>query len=370
MHTKNDKLITPLTEENPAGDFLYYDAVYDLIREARREEDPDLPQGVWETERKKADWGRVETLCREVLTKQSKDLQIALWLVESRIAQQGWSALSEGFLFLKDFSSAHWATMHPHIEENGNMDHRLSSLFLFAEKIPDRLVLLPLSAPEDGRTPPLTLALWRMVQYQAKVDKKANEALKDLTKGLLLTPRTVIENFCKTISEAQEALQDFGTSLDILSQNASPSFKRMFDVLKEAMQLLNDTLKRSSSIKMSLSSSIKRQEAKQINSFDKEPLTPPKKLLSIAEAEKYTSLQETFPSNLEEITEAQAYKKLMELTQFFEQHFPQSPIPLLLKSALIVAKIPFELLIEKTDNLTETPLVYIAHLWASLKRYA
>ena len=34
--------------QSPAGDWLFYDAVYDRLRDARRQEDASLPQGVWQ----------------------------------------------------------------------------------------------------------------------------------------------------------------------------------------------------------------------------------------------------------------------------------------------------------------------------------
>ena len=65
-------LLGPISAAHPVGDNLYYDPVYDQIKEARREDDPTLSQGVWEFDLKKADWAVVENLCSRALITQTK----------------------------------------------------------------------------------------------------------------------------------------------------------------------------------------------------------------------------------------------------------------------------------------------------------
>jgi hypothetical protein len=40
--------LSPVAVEHPAGESLRYEGTYDRIQEARREDDPHLPQGVWQ----------------------------------------------------------------------------------------------------------------------------------------------------------------------------------------------------------------------------------------------------------------------------------------------------------------------------------
>ena len=40
-----EDLLTPIAGENPSGADLYYDKVFDQIKEARREDDESLPEG-------------------------------------------------------------------------------------------------------------------------------------------------------------------------------------------------------------------------------------------------------------------------------------------------------------------------------------
>ena len=94
-------VLTPLPGPAPAGPSLRYHPVYDAIREARRRDDPALPQGVWQTEHKRADWAEVVRLCLDVLLNQSKDVQVACWLVEALVQRHGFGAFAPGLRMVR-----------------------------------------------------------------------------------------------------------------------------------------------------------------------------------------------------------------------------------------------------------------------------
>ena len=77
-----DECLVPIPGENPSGQSLAYELVYDELREARRSED-DSHQGDWQRRIKTADWERVIELGTELLQNQTKDLQIAAWVTEA-----------------------------------------------------------------------------------------------------------------------------------------------------------------------------------------------------------------------------------------------------------------------------------------------
>ena len=55
-------LVRPIPGPSPTGGDVRYAGDHDRIREARRADDPALPQGVWRHEPKRADWAEVEAL--------------------------------------------------------------------------------------------------------------------------------------------------------------------------------------------------------------------------------------------------------------------------------------------------------------------
>ena len=89
-------LLAPIPGPPPTGTDVRYAGDHDLIREARRADDPALPQGVWRHEPKRADWAAVETLATETLRQRSKDLQVAAWLAEALVQRRGFLGLVPG----------------------------------------------------------------------------------------------------------------------------------------------------------------------------------------------------------------------------------------------------------------------------------
>jgi type VI secretion system ImpA family protein len=113
-----ETILKPINETEPCGLYLFYEPVYDLIRDARREDDASLPQGVWERPLKQADWERVLLLCRETLISQSKDLQIAVWGTEAATILFGVRGLLEGIVMIRSLSVQFWDNIHPQLQPN------------------------------------------------------------------------------------------------------------------------------------------------------------------------------------------------------------------------------------------------------------
>src|SRR3546814_11395917 len=79
MAIETSEWLNPVRDDAPTGDDVSFSDVFDKIREARRSDDPDLPQGDWEHELKAANWREVLKLAGSVLAEQSKDLPAAVW---------------------------------------------------------------------------------------------------------------------------------------------------------------------------------------------------------------------------------------------------------------------------------------------------
>ncbi len=117
-------LLNPLPGENPSGQSLRYDPIYDKIREARRaEEEFQLSEeaskrDVWAHAVKKADFVQVIKLATEALSKRSKDLQIAAWLTEALLVQERIPGLILGLDLMRGLIENYWDTLYPEIEED------------------------------------------------------------------------------------------------------------------------------------------------------------------------------------------------------------------------------------------------------------
>jgi len=140
-------VLEPLPGPAPAGPSLRYLPVYDAIREARRQDDASLPQGVWQTEHKRADWAEVIRLCLDVLLHQSKDVQVACWLVEALVHRHGFAAFPPGLRMVGGLCRRFWTEgLHP-INENGDFNPRFAPLEWLDGKLAILLCLQPVTQP-------------------------------------------------------------------------------------------------------------------------------------------------------------------------------------------------------------------------------
>jgi type VI secretion system protein ImpA len=153
-----ETLLQPISEEAPSGALLRYEGTYERIREARREDDASLPQGVWERALKAADWSAVASLSVDALTRKTKDLQIAVWLAEAWIQQGGVAGLRQGLLLCQGLCERFWDTLFPEIYE-GSAEARVDLLDWLDDVASRKLRQIPLTEP-SGAAPAFTLADW------------------------------------------------------------------------------------------------------------------------------------------------------------------------------------------------------------------
>lgn len=128
-----DAILSPLPGDNPAGESLRYDPVYDEIQEARRADDM-LDRGDWQHEVKTSDWDKVVALTLEALTEKTKDLQIAAWLFEALTVTEGFAGVCTGFKVMTGFLQDFWENVYPEIEDD-DLDYRVGPLEFLNDKV-------------------------------------------------------------------------------------------------------------------------------------------------------------------------------------------------------------------------------------------
>ena len=114
-----EPLLAPIPGASPGGASLRYERTYDLIREARREDDPSLPQGDWARKLKVADFAQVERLCTDALQNKSKDLRITAWLAEAWARTGGLASAARGLILFRAMLDRCWEYAFPSLEEDG-----------------------------------------------------------------------------------------------------------------------------------------------------------------------------------------------------------------------------------------------------------
>ena len=138
-----EDLLEPIDGENPSGPNLYYDKVFEQIKEARIEEDDTIPTGEWARAPKKADRVFVIKQAGDMLAKKSKDLRLAAWYAESVLRKEGFGQLQPSIELLWKLQETFWKTVHPELDEDGNADIRIGAV----ESVSGLLGLSILSLP-------------------------------------------------------------------------------------------------------------------------------------------------------------------------------------------------------------------------------
>jgi type VI secretion system protein ImpA len=124
-----EALLSPISDEAPSGESLRYSGLYDEVSEARRADD-NLNLGEWQTELKVADYRKVKDLVIPALSTQTKDLQLAVWLCEALVKQDGFVGLRDSLDLLRLLTERFWDTIHPEIDE-GDMEGRANAISWF-----------------------------------------------------------------------------------------------------------------------------------------------------------------------------------------------------------------------------------------------
>jgi type VI secretion system protein ImpA len=138
-----DDLLNPIPGDNPAGIDLRDDSIWDLIKEARRAdvvpEDGRPP--------KVSDWATVVRETSNAIATRSKDLQLAVWLIEGNFYREGLAGLAQATRATAQMLVKFWDGLHPALED-GDAGFRISMLEYFAK--PDRALF------NDIRLTPVT----------------------------------------------------------------------------------------------------------------------------------------------------------------------------------------------------------------------
>jgi type VI secretion system ImpA family protein len=237
-----EALLTPISADRPAGESLRYAGVYEAVEAARREDDSSLPQGVWKTGLKRADWKEAARLCLDALETRSKDLQLAAWLLEAWIRLEGLPGAAAGLSVLTALCESFWETVHP-LPQDGDAAYRMAPLEWVADRLPDAVRGTAVTAPgggEDARVCTYAdLDGARHLDRLAKADPegaKAAEARGRVTfdrflVSVSLTPTPFYAALSGDARRALDALDGLAGLLGRLAAADSPSFQRLGDAL-------------------------------------------------------------------------------------------------------------------------------------------
>ncbi|MDQ1523761.1 MAG: type secretion system protein ImpA [Pyrinomonadaceae bacterium] len=319
-----EKLLSPIADEPPAGEYLRYEGTYDRLREARREDDPTLSQGIYKTELKRANWRLVEQLCTDALATRSKDIQIAAWLTEAWLRLYGFAGCRDGLRLLTALLTQYWEHVHPQLEE-GDPENRVATFVWLNEKLSLQLKGVTLTAPLTSDLPPYSFADWesacRLEQLAernpnalAAAEKSAQVTLARFQSSALLSPTPFYLELAVELDGAADACHALDEVLDEKFGEHSPGLQRFKETLDIVRQLVGDI-------------SHARPEAASLSAPEADR---PHAAVAAGAHATGAEIWNTQPIR----SRAEAYWRLTEAAEYLLRTEPHSPTPYLVKRAV------------------------------------
>lgn len=237
-----DELLQPIEPESPTGKSVRGNGVYTAIREARREDDPTLPQGAWTHELKQADWDKVSDIAAHALLSKSKDLQLAAWLLEAQIAKQGFEAIPPCITLITSLCERYWTELYPRIDE-GDQEYRANVVRWINEKLLPQLRLLPITDAgrsmreygwadfEQARRNEQVRAVMR--SRQGSQEEIEGATLSELQAALSATSTEHHLQRYRVLADALNAIEVLAGMLEQLWGDASPSLNGLAGLLEQ-----------------------------------------------------------------------------------------------------------------------------------------
>lgn len=244
-------LLEPIEGENPSGANLYYEKIFDQIKEARTEDTELGSAGAWERTLKKADHALVIKLASETLSKRTKDLRLVGWLIESHLRREGMAILPACLELLQAVQDSFWATLYPEIDEDGDLGLRITAIEGTINRIGTLLRVLPITkaghnAAQYGES--------RRLGYEEAADTSDKRTARqdaidqgqitpeDFDAGLAATAKASLVGVEAALTASTELLDQLGAFHEDKYGDDYPALNKLTATIDEVKQVVSALL--------------------------------------------------------------------------------------------------------------------------------
>ena len=243
-------LLEPIEKEYPSGRWVRYENKYLSIVAEKNADDPNLPMGEWERPLKQTNWKRVADIAGDLLEKETKDLEICIFLIQGWTSLYGMRGLRCGLLLMYNLTEKYWDTLWPKFESSDS-DARISPYKWLATKGPDffkdKIVFLPRN---EQRERSLTY-LDNLVQKNsgsksiALSNDQENKIIKKILSEIHLSKEDT--NYLKELEsnafEAKTIIEKLDVYLEKKLGNESISFSKITLFIEEIISFTKGVLR-------------------------------------------------------------------------------------------------------------------------------
>ncbi|MFG0265080.1 MAG: type VI secretion system protein TssA [Rhodopirellula sp. JB055] len=317
-------LTAPVSPDSPTGVSLEYDARFvEMTRLAEGTREQQYGKTVIAAQ--PPDWRAIHQLAIE-LASETRDLRLAVLLVECQTHLKGLDGLTESMTLLRDWVRDHWDDVHPQLDPDDNNDPfiRINALGRLCE--PERLpsMIGRMTLVESLPHVVVTLNDVRRSRGELNATSSADSPTPmEVEAAFLAFPVAELRHRYEACQRAENALQE---TVDFLEQHLGTGIwetKELSSCLSACSQLFKTHLRQRLSVSDAAVKDVSGDECEPAashdasNQWDSEDVD-----------ESIVSLSRIRVQSREEAAQA-----LDAATRYFELHEPSSPVPLLLRRA-------------------------------------
>jgi type VI secretion system protein ImpA len=326
-----EKLLTPVSQDQPAGGDLRLAAEDETFRQVR-----DLRKAAVVDPNSQGNWTKILALCETALAK-SKDLELAARWTDARVRVDGFAGLRDGLGLVRELVSRFWDTVHPRAQDgNGavNLEGRRARLEWMAGKdflmSVERVPLVRTGGGEPRGWIDYRFTT-RVDDAKAAADPTAYEELKtggyisteEWLQGLGSTPPERLRETLGAVRASLKELQGLSRACDERMGPDAPSLLALGQTLENIETYLAEKTGESSAQGESAGGGSSAVEAGGGNAAAASPgVSGPIR------------------------SRAQALQRLQEVADYYRQAEPHSPVSHLVQRAIKWGKLPFEDLVK------------------------
>lgn len=246
-----NSLLEPIPGDDICGADLSFSDVFDEIREARRQDDPTLAQGDWESELKTAQWPRVKEIAEDILCHRSKDMQVAAWYTEAMTRLKGFEGLAQGLQVMDSLIHDFWEFCYPSFDRE-DLEERAGKIEWLNGQMPHVIREIPLTDRGSGAYSWLQWEESRRIDNLGLKDPAARDRAmaggklsgEQFDKAVLASGRVYYEKLRERVQEALVAATTLAQRVDERFGLDAPSLKDLVQATRSCDELVSKLLTR------------------------------------------------------------------------------------------------------------------------------
>ncbi|OLU23972.1 type VI secretion system protein TssA [Pseudomonas sp. PA27(2017)] len=306
-------LINPVSDETPHGEDLEYDADFlELERLAQGQPERQMGQSVIAAE--PPDWRQVRERAGDLFAR-SKDLRLASLYLQSAIALDGLNGLAQGLTLVRELLTQYWEGVYPQLDADDDNDPTIRINALNALSAEPVIVLLREASITRSRA--FGAVSIRAALNAADLQRFASETLspEQLRGAFLDTDAELLDSTRVALDEAAAALADIeGLLSERVGSAQSANLESLKQVLRHTRQIFNDQAPAGDD------ASYSEETPAYSDAGDDASNAPPAARQAPAAPGRIASRDDVL-------------RTLDRLLEYYAQHEPSSPVPVLLTRA-------------------------------------